>query len=72
MGNNRDIPMESVENSAYLLSCRCPACGAHMSRGYDEETKFCSKCGQKVHMKAFSKEEVKQALFDNEMDDYED
>lgn len=69
---DRDKAIESVENSAYLLSYKCPACGARMERSYGEETKFCSRCGQKVHISAFSDKEVKQALFDNEMDEYED
>lgn len=69
---DRDKIVESVNNNAYLHSCECPKCGKTMTRGYEEETRFCSKCGQKLHLRAFTKEEVDDALFQNEMDDYED
>lgn len=69
---DRNKAVEALENSAYLHSCRCPYCGKSMTRGNEEEVRYCSKCGQKLHLRAFTKEEVEQALFDREMDEYED
>ncbi len=68
----RNIAMEAVNNDAYLGSCECPMCGKHITRGYDEESVFCSECGQKLHLRAFTKEEVDDALFEHEQDEYED
>lgn len=69
---NRNEIMESINNSAYLFECKCPVCGKCLSRGNKEEIKFCSKCGQKLHFRAFTEEEIRQARFDRSMDDYED
>lgn len=71
-GVNRDVAVESIENSCYLNSCKCPVCGKSMTRGTGEETRYCQKCGQKLHLRAFTKEEIRQAVFDRRMDDYED
>lgn len=69
---DRDIAVESVKDSAYFNSCECPVCGNSMFRDSKEQTRFCSKCGQKLHIRAFTKEEVRQAAFDHQMDDFED
>lgn len=69
---NRNEIMESINNSAYLFMCECPKCGKRMERGRKEEIKFCSKCGQKLHLRVFTEEELRQARFDRSMDDYED
>ena len=64
--------MDTVKNSAYFLSCECPKCRAKIRRGYEEETFFCRKCGQKLHAPAFTKEEIDNAIFEHVMDSYED
>lgn len=68
----REEIKETIQNDAYLLSCRCPACNALIRRGYDEETCYCSKCGQRVHMRAFTDEEIEDAHFEHKMDHYEE
>lgn len=72
MPNERDIPMESIENDAYANQCRCPKCRKLIARGSGESTCFCPKCGQKLHLRPFTEEEIKRAIFEDEMDDYED
>ena len=69
---NRDKAVESVNNRAYTYTCECPKCGNIITRGDEESTIFCSKCGQKLHLRAFTEEEIKEAIFDREMDEYED
>lgn len=68
----KDKLIDTVENDAYLLSCKCGKCGAYLERGYDEEEQYCPSCGAHIRMPAFSKEEVDRARFENEMDEYED
>jgi ribosomal protein L37AE/L43A len=63
---------ETVNNDAYLNSCDCPICGKHISRGYEERTFFCECCGTHLHQRAFTDEEMKAAIFEKEMDEYED
>ena len=41
---------ETIKNNAYLNSCDCPVCGKHISRGYEERTFFCERCG--THLKS--------------------
>lgn len=65
-------PMEVLENDAYLMSCICPSCGKKLSRGSSEEEKFCEHCGQKLWIRAFTKEESDHGRFEREMDEYED
>lgn len=72
MSESRDKVVESIENDAYSLRCKCPNCGSTVRRGFEEEMKYCEKCGQKLHLRAFTKEEVDSALFEHEMDEYED
>ena len=62
---------ETINNNAYLLSCECPTCGHKLSRDYDEETFYCRYCGEHLHARAFTKKEIDEALFELEMDDYE-
>ena len=63
---------ETINNNAYLLSCNCPDCGHKLSRGYDEETFYCRYCGAYLHARAFTEKEIKDAIFEKEMDDYEE
>jgi ribosomal protein L37AE/L43A len=67
----RDIK-ETINNDAYLNSCNCPVCGKKISRGYDERTFYCEQCGTRLHQRAFTEDEIQQALFEDEMDKYED
>ncbi len=67
-----DEPKETVENDAYLHSCKCPTCGKSISRGYEEKIFYCEKCGTHLHQRAFTEEEYEKAKFEHEMDEYED
>ena len=62
---------ETINNDAYSHSCNCPVCRTY-SRAYEEKTFFCTQCGTKLHQRAFTEEKIQQALFDEEMDRYED
>lgn len=46
--------------------------GKNISRDYEKKTFFCAQCGTQLHQRAFTEEEIHQALFDEEMDRYED
>ena len=63
---------ETINNNAYLHSCNCPTCNTHLHRGWEEENFYCYKCGEHLHAPAFTDEEIKKAIFDLEMDNYED
>lgn len=63
---------ETVENDAYLHSCKCPECNKRIFRGSEERTFYCENCGTKLHQRAFTQEEIDDALFQHEMDTYED
>lgn len=63
---------ETVCNDAYLLTCYCPTCYKKLPRSFKEEVFYCRKCGQKLHTSPFSDEEIEKALFEREMDCYED
>lgn len=64
---------ETIENDAYSYRCKCPVCGKiHQLEGYDERIFFCSKCGERLHQRAFTQEEIDDAIFQREMDEYED
>lgn len=65
-------PIEAVNHNAYDHSCNCPKCGSSMKRDTQESIKFCSVCGTKIHIRAFTNEEINAALFEHEMDEYED
>ncbi len=70
---SRDEAVEAINLDAYLHSCECPKCRNRVFHSYDgEETKFCENCGQKLHIRAFTEEEIDDALFEEEMDTYED
>ena len=62
----------TINNNAYLLSCKCPTCGHILSRGYKAEEFFCRYCGEKLYAEAFSDKEIEDALFRSEMDSYEE
>lgn len=64
--------LETLNNDAYLQSCECPNCRNRIGRNYDERTFYCEECGTQLHQKAFSEKEIEQALFDREIDDYEE
>ena len=68
---NNDI-RETVENNAYLNKCKCPICNKIITRGYEERTFYCENCGTKLHQRAFTETEIDNALFEHEMDEYED
>ena len=70
--SDRFDAVEAINNDAYLHSCECPSCGKKIHRGYEEETKFCEKCGQKLHLRAFTQKEIDDAIFEREQDEYED
>lgn len=64
--------LETIENNAYSHSCICPCCGKRISRDFEERVFYCEVCGQQLHQRAFTDEEVKEALFQHEMDEFED
>lgn len=64
--------VETVDNDAYLHRCRCPKCNKRITRGYEERVFYCEQCGTQLHQRAFTKEEIDKALFQHEMDEYED
>ena len=68
---DRDTAIATIDNNAYLLTCRCPSCSNTLDRGYKEEMQYCKYCGQKLRFPAFSDEEVRKAHFESEMDGYE-
>lgn len=74
MWGGGDMPntAETIENDAYLNSCKCPICGKKHFRGSEERTFYCSECGTRLHQRAFTEKEVKDAIFEKEMDEYED
>lgn len=63
---------ETINNDAYLNNCTCPICGKVHSRGREEKTFYCSECGTRLHQRAFTDEELEKAIFEDEMDRYED
>lgn len=63
---------ETVNNDAYLYKCECPKCGNRITRGREERTFFCDKCGAHLHQRAFTDKEEDEAEFEREMDEYED
>lgn len=63
---------ETIENDAYCHLCRCPSCDTKLYRRDEEYTFFCSECGQHLHARAYTKEELECASFNRRQDDYED
>lgn len=63
---------ETINNDAYSNSCVCPVCGKRIARGYEKRTFFCEQCGTHLHQRAFTEKEMEAAIFDKEMDEYED
>ena len=47
-------------------------CKKKLHRGYEERTFYCEYCGTLLHNRAFTQEELDDALFQHEMDEYED
>ena len=64
--------LETIKNDAYFHSCECPNCHHILSRNSEEEIFFCRYCGAHLKAKAFTEEEIKDAIFRSEMDEYED
>lgn len=69
---DRNTPVDTVENDAYLHSCKCPICDEPITRGSEETHMFCPNCGQRLRLPAFTKDEVDEGIFQREMDEYED
>ena len=67
-----DNAKETINDDAYLLTCFCPVCYKKLPRSFEEEVFYCRECGQKLHARPFSDAEVEKALFESEMDCYED
>lgn len=63
---------ETIENDAYTNSCVCPTCNKSMFRESEESTFFCRNCGEYLHARAFTKEEIDDAIFQRRQDEYED
>lgn len=63
---------ETINNDAYLWRCNCPECGKRIQRGSEERTFYCEQCGIQLHQRAFTEEELEQARFERQMDEYED
>ena len=63
---------ETICNDSYLNSCICPKCNRVIHRGYEERTFYCEFCGTHLHQRAFTQEEIDDALFQHELDEYED
>lgn len=63
---------ETIENDAYSHSCKCPECKKKIFRDSKERTFYCESCGTQLHQRAFTEEEIDAALFEHEMDEYED
>ena len=62
----------AINNNAYYLTCQCPVCKSTLSRDYQGEIFYCRYCGTKLLALAFSQEEINNAIFEKEMDNYED
>lgn len=63
---------ETIKNDAYANSCACPTCNKVMFRGSKESTFYCRNCGEHLHARAFTKEEIDDAIFQKRQDEYED
>lgn len=63
----KELHEKNSENTKYGWVCK-----KNISRDYEEKIFFCAQCGTQLHQRAFTEEEIKQALFDAEMDRYED
>lgn len=68
---NKSEIQEAVKYNQYLHSCHCPSCDNRIHWG-DDRVVYCSKCGQKLWVRKALKEEIEEALFEHEMDEYED
>ena len=64
--------VETIDNDAYLHRCTCPVCKKKLFRGSEERTFYCEQCGTHLHQRAFTETEIEDALFEHEMDEYED
>ena len=70
--DNNEEERDTIENDAYLHRCKCPKCNNKLARGNEERLFYCEYCGTKLHQRAFTQEEINEALFQHEMDEYED
>lgn len=68
----KSVANETVENDAYLWSCKCPNCGKKIHRGSEERTFYCEQCGIQLYQRAFTEKELDEARFERQMDEYED
>lgn len=59
---SKEEAVDTVDNNAILLRCKCPKCGRKLSRTLEEEERYCRQCGQKLHVPAFSEAEKYQAM----------
>ena len=55
-----------------MHSCECPNCHHTLFRDSEEEIFFCRYCGAHLWAKAFTEKEIENAIFEWEMDEYED
>ena len=63
--------LETIKNNAYLHSCECPNCHHILSRDSEEEIFFCRYCGAHLWARAFTEKEIEDAIFEWDMDEYE-
>lgn len=63
---------ETINNDAYSNRCNCPVCNKRLFRGSEDRIFYCENCGTQLHQRAFTREEIKEAIFQHEMDEYED
>lgn len=63
---------ETIRNDAYLCCCYCPVCGNRIYHNGKDRTFYCDECGEQLHHRAFTQEEESEAMFNHEMDEYED
>ena len=66
------VAKDAVRDNAYTLSAECPSCGQLLSRGYEEKFAYCVNCGQRIHFRPFTEDEIKEAHFQDEIDGYEE
>lgn len=66
------VAKDAVRDNAYTLSAECPSCGQLLNRGYEEKFAYCHNCGQRIHFRAFTDEEIKDAHLQDTLDGYEE
>ena len=63
---NKVTVKESECNDVVTFTCTCPSCKIRMQRGLYSYTTFCSNCGQKIHISAFSEEDIAAGKLERE------